>query len=166
MTSKTYNVLFLCTGNSARSVMSEGLLNLLGQGRFIAYSAGSQPSGRVNPFAIELLDEAGYATAGLRSKSWDEFAVPNAPQMDIVITVCGNAANETCPIWPGAPLSAHWGYEDPGTEGDDAERRASFRKVYGQIKRRIERLVALPLDSLDIAVLRAELKTIGETPNA
>jgi len=165
MNRKTYNVLFLCTGNSARSVMSEGLLNLLGQGRFVAYSAGSQPSGRVNPFAIELLDEAGYATGGLRSKSWDEFAAPDAPPMDIVITVCGNAANESCPIWPGAPLAAHWGYADPGTEGSDDERRASFRQVYGQIQRRIERLVALPIDTLDTAALRAELKAIGETPN-
>jgi arsenate reductase len=165
MSNKTYNVLFLCTGNSARSVMSEGLLNLLGQGRFVAYSAGSQPSGRVNPFAIELLDQAGYPTTGLRSKSWDEFAGADAPKMDIVITVCGNAANETCPIWPGVPLAAHWGYEDPGTEGDEAQRRASFRKVYGQIKHRIERLVALPIDSLDTAALRAELKAIGETPN-
>lgn len=136
MPSSTYNVLFLCTGNSARSVMSEDLLNLLGHGRFRAFSAGKQPSGRVNPFAIELLAEAGCDVEGLRSKSWDEFAAADAPQMDMVITVCGNAANETCPVWPDAPLRAHWGYEAPGTEGDEAAGRASF-KLAGSLETRL-----------------------------
>ncbi|RXZ44837.1 arsenate reductase ArsC [Crenobacter cavernae] len=160
MSEKTYNVLFLCTGNSARSVMSEGLLNIMGRGRFRAFSAGSQPSGRVNPHAIALLDEVGYDTSNLRSKSWDEFEGSDAPVMDIVITVCGNAANETCPIWPGHPSTAHWGYEDPHGDTEEAA-RASFRKIFGQIEKRIALLVALPDDKLD----KLALKTIGDTPN-
>ncbi|XZG68745.1 arsenate reductase ArsC [Chitinibacteraceae bacterium HSL-7] len=137
-----YNVLFLCTANSARSVMSEGLLNVLGQGRFTAYSAGSFPSGRVNPHAITLLEGIGYDTSTLRSKSWDEFGAPEAPQMDLVVTVCGNAKNEVCPVWPGRPIVAHWGYEDPHGSNDE-ELRASFEKIFAQIRRRTEALVAL-----------------------
>ena len=161
MSHKIYNVLFLCTGNSARSVMSEGLLNVLGQGRFRAYSAGSQPSGRVNPLAIELLQTIGYDTRDLRSKSWDEFEGPGVPVMDIVITVCGNAAGETCPIWPGHPLTAHWGYADPhGATMEEA--RASFRSIFFQIKHRIELLVSLPDGKLDTLKLKESLKHIGE----
>ncbi|AXK39380.1 arsenate reductase ArsC [Crenobacter cavernae] len=160
MSEKTYNVLFLCTGNSARSVMSEGLLNIMGRGRFRAYSAGSKPSGRVNPHAIALLDEVGYDTSSLRSKSWDEFEGADAPVMDIVITVCGNAAGETCPIWPGHPSTAHWGYEDPHGDTEEAA-RASFKKIFGQIEKRIALLVARPDDKLD----KLALKAIGETPN-
>lgn len=160
---KTFNVLFLCTGNSARSIMSEGLLNLLGQGRFKAYSAGSKPAARPNPFAIELLQKAGYDTSEIHSKSWNVFEGPNAPVMDIVITVCGNAANETCPIWPGHPATAHWGYDDPHGETDD-EKRASFFKVFNQIKRRVELLISLPDDKLENLALKTSLKAIGESP--
>lgn len=161
MSHKPLNVLFLCTGNSARSVMSEGLLNVLGAGRFVAYSAGSKPTGRVNPHAIAMLDGVGYDTTTLRSKSWDEFEGPDAPVMDIIITVCANAAGETCPVWPGHPATAHWGYEDP--HGDtDAAARASFEKIFGQIRRRIERFVSLPDDLLHTPERDAALRAIGE----
>lgn len=163
MSDKVFNVLFLCTGNSARSVMSEGLLNVLGGGRFRAYSAGSHPSGRVNPHAIALLDEIGYDISMLRSKSWMEFEGTDAPQMDIVITVCDNARGEVCPIWPGHPLTAHWGYEDP--HGDtEAAARAAFIKVFAQIKRRIEFLVSLPDNKLQRLALADALHEIGTTP--
>ncbi|WP_035053336.1 arsenate reductase ArsC [Andreprevotia chitinilytica] len=157
--SKTYNVLFLCTANSARSVMSEGLLNVLGNERFHAYSAGSHPSGRVNPFAIELLDKIGYDTSKLYSKSWDEFETPDAPKMDLVITVCDNAKGETCPIWPGHPITAHWGYEDPHGNTDE-EKRASFGKIFLQIKRRVELLVSLPDDKIEHLT---SIRAIGES---
>lgn len=163
MTQKVFNVLFLCTGNSARSVMSEGLLNVLGEGRFKAFSAGSKPNGRVNPHAIALLDQIGYATAELRSKSWTEFEGPDAPQMDIIITVCGNAANEVCPMWPGHPTSAHWGYEDPHGETED-EARASFLKIFAQIKQRIQYLVNLPDSKLEQLALKSSLIEIAEKP--
>jgi arsenate reductase len=156
--SKTYNVLFLCTANSARSIMSEGLLNILGEGRFRAYSAGSTPSGTVSPYAIELLQKIGYNTDTLHSKSWREFEGSDAPHMDIVITVCDRAHGETCPVWPGHPISAHWGYEDPHGETDD-EKRASFTHIFLQIKQRIELLVSLPDDKIEHL---AHIQAIGE----
>lgn len=133
MNDKVYNVLFLCTGNSARSVMSEALVNIVGKGRFVGYSAGSKPTGAINPFAVEQIQrfDPSYPVAGLRSKSWDEFALPGAPEMDFIVTVCDNAAGETCPFWPGRPATAHWGYEDPAAvEGSDADKRAAFAAVF------------------------------------
>ena len=165
MTTKVFNVLFLCTANSARSVMSEGWLNVLGKGRFQAYSAGSHPSGRVNPHAIALLDEIGYDTSNLRSKSWEEFDGPDAPHMDIVVTVCDNAKGQVCPIWPGHPLTAHWGYEDPHGNTEE-EKRESFRKIFLQIKQRIELLVSLPDDKLEHLALKEAVRDIGEHPVA
>lgn len=162
MSNKVFNVLFLCTANSARSVMSEGWLNVLGKGRFQAFSAGSHPSGRVNPIAIELLNEIGYDTSKLHSKSWEVFEGPDAPQMDLVITVCDKAQGEVCPIWPGHPLTAHWGYEDPHGETEE-EKRASFRKIFAQIKRRIDLLVSLPDDKLEHLALKNVVREIGET---
>lgn len=162
MTTKIRNVLFLCTGNSARSVMAEALLNVLGAGRFKAFSAGSFPSGRVQPVAEELAKLFGYE-ALLRSKSWDEFAQPGAPLIDIVITVCDNAAGEICPIWPGHPVSAHWGVPDPaGVEGSEAVRRRAFQSAWMMLRQRIELLLALPLDKLDRMALQHELRAIGE----
>lgn len=160
MSDKIYNVLFLCTGNSARSILAECLLNRLGQGRFRAFSAGSKPVGRVNPFAIELLQEKGIAVDGLRSKSWEEFSGPGAPALDFIFTACGNAAGETCPVWPGHPATAHWGIADPAGADDEAK-RAAFRQAYERLHARIERFVALPLESLDGAALKAELHAIG-----
>jgi len=162
MNQKVFNVLFLCTANSARSVMSEGWLNVLGQGRFHAYSAGSHPSGRVNPHAIALLDAIGYDTSALRSKSWEEFEGPDAPQMDIVITVCDNAKGEVCPVWSGHPQTAHWGFEDPHGDTEEAL-AASFRKIFTQIKHRIELLVSLPDDKLEHLSLKTTLQDIGST---
>ncbi|KAF0813489.1 Glutaredoxin arsenate reductase [Andreprevotia sp. IGB-42] len=162
MSNKIFNVLFLCTANSARSVMSEGWLNVLGQGRFQAFSAGSHPSGTVNPIAIELLNEIGYDTSGLYSKSWEAFEGAGASEMDIIITVCDNAKGEVCPIWPGHPLTAHWGYEDPHGETEE-EKRASFKKIFFQIKRRIELLVSLPDDKLHSLALKDVVRDIGET---
>lgn len=157
-----YNVLFLCTGNSARSVMAEGLLNTLGRERFRAYSAGSQPTGRINPFAIEQLQAIGYPTGQLRSKSWDEFAQANAPKMDFIITVCGNAASEVCPVWPGQPVAAHWGFEDPAAvQGSDADKRAAFKVTYDQIRARIQRMLSLPLETLARDEQLAGLRKIG-----
>jgi arsenate reductase len=159
---KKYNVLVLCTGNSARSILGEVLFNMLGKGKFIAYSAGSKPAGRVNPFALELLRQQGYVTEGLRSKSWDEFAAPGAPKIDFIFTVCDNAAGETCPVWPGKPATAHWGIPDPAAvEGDDATRRAAFRKAYDQLARRIQLFMNLPIEKLDKLVLKEKLAEIG-----
>jgi arsenate reductase len=156
------NVLILCTGNSARSVLGESLINELGKGRFRAYSAGSKPTGTPNPFAVELLDSLGHDTSYIRSKSWDEFATPDAPQMDYVITVCSSAAGETCPFWPGAPVSAHWGIPDPAGAGEtDAENRAAFRTAYARMKQRVEAFLALPLDSMTTAEQKAALAKIG-----
>ena len=136
------NVLFLCTGNSARSILSESLLNRLGDGRFRAFSAGSKPVGRVNPGALELLQRRSYPTESLRSRSWDEFAGPGAPQMDYVITVCNNAAGETCPVWPGHPATEHWDIDDPAGVGDnDEERRAAFEEAYAVLEKRIEKFL-------------------------
>jgi arsenate reductase len=164
MADKIYNVLILCTGNSARSIMAEALFNNMGKGRFRAYSAGSYPTGKVNPFAVELVESIGYSATQLRSKSWDEFALPGAPQMDFIITVCDNAAGEICPVWPGHPISAHWGFEDPAAvKGSDAEKRRAFEKVFRHIMVRISLFVNLPLHVLDEASIRRELQSIGKT---
>ena len=158
------NVLFLCTGNSARSILGEALLNSLGKGRFRAWSAGSHPGGRVNPFALEILSRNGFATEGLRSKSWDEFAAPGAPEFDFIFTVCDSAAAETCPVWPGHPMSAHWGIPDPAAvEGDDETKRRAFRDAFSRLQRRISLLVNLPVQSLDKLSLQKELGEIGRT---
>ncbi|RZI42540.1 arsenate reductase ArsC [Herbaspirillum sp. HC18] len=164
MTEKTYNVLFLCTGNSARSIMAEALVTTMGKGRFRGFSAGSHPGGKVNPFAIEQVKATGYSVDNLRSKSWDEFAGMDAPQMDFIITVCDNAAGEVCPVWPGHPVSAHWGFEDPAAaEGTDEEKRAVFSKVFKQIMSRMNTFVNLPVNMLDKNAIRAEMQKIGET---
>ncbi|MCI4568686.1 arsenate reductase ArsC [Lysobacter sp. CFH 32150] len=164
MTDRIYNVLFLCTGNSARSVMAEALLNVLGKGRFRAFSAGSHPSGKVQPMAAELAAKLGYDTTQLRSKSWDEFAEPDAPVMDMVITVCDNAAGEACPAWLGGPTTAHWGVEDPvGVEGDEDARRHAFVAAFAVLRKRVELLLALPLDKLDRLAQQQEIRTIGRT---
>ena len=144
MADKVYNVLFLCTGNSARSIMAEAMLNELGRGRFKAYSAGSHPTGKVNPLAVETLEAAGLSAHGLRSKSWEEFARPGAPPMDFILTVCDSAAGEVCPIWPGKPVNAHWGVPDPAAvAGSDEHKRAAFRSAAAALRRRIELLVSL-----------------------
>jgi protein-tyrosine-phosphatase len=159
---RTYNVLFLCTGNSARSILAEGTLNQLGEGRFKAFSAGSHPAGKVNPFAIELLKSKSVATDAFRSKNWDEFAAPGAPELDFIITVCDNAAGEVCPIWPGKPITAHWGVADPAAAmGSDADKRRAFLEAYSALRRRIELLVDLPIDKLDGLSLLNRLKQIG-----
>ena len=161
MSERKFNVLFLCTHNSARSVMAEALLNVLGRENFHAFSAGSMPSGRVNPFALEKAAAIGFDTSAVRSKSWDEFAAPGAPHMDIVITVCDNAAGEVCPIWPGHPATAHWGFPDPSTTaGSDDEKRHAFNQVFVAIRRRVELLVNLPVDKLERLALANELKRI------
>jgi arsenate reductase len=158
---KTYRVLVLCTGNSARSILGEVLFNVLGKGKFIAYSAGSKPVGRVNPAALELLQQQGHGTEGLRSKSWNEFAAPGAPEIDFIFTVCDNAAGEVCPIWPGRPATAHWGIPDPAhVEGDEAK-RAAFKTAYAQLARRIQLFMNLPIDKLDKLVLKEKLAEIG-----
>ena len=158
----TYNVLFLCTGNSARSIIAEALLGTLGKERVVAYSAGSCPSGSVQPLAAELAAQLGYPPEKLRSKNWDEYATDDAPKMDFIITVCDNAAGEVCPVWPGQPISAHWGVPDPAAvEGDDERRRAAFRDAYATLRRRIELLLALPLDKLDRLAHERELRMIA-----
>ena len=159
---KAYNVLILCTGNSARSVMAEGLFNMLGKGRFKAYSAGSQPTGKVNPFAVEILAKNGYDASGVRSKSWDEFAQPDAPEMDFIFTVCDNAAGEVCPVWVGHPSTGHWGFSDPAAiEGSDDAKREAFSLVYRQIARRIELFMNLPLEKLDRQAIKHHIDAIG-----
>lgn len=161
MSEKQYNVLVLCTGNSARSILGEVLFNTLGKGKFKAYSAGSKPAGKVNPGAIELLQQQGHSIEGLRSKSWDEFAAPGAPEFDFIFTVCDNAAGETCPIWPGKPATAHWGIPDPAhVEGDEA-RRAAFKTAYSQLSRRIQLFMNLPIEKLDKLSLKEMLAEIG-----
>lgn len=159
---RQYNVLFLCTGNSARSILAEAILNREGKARFRAFSAGSHPKGEVNPEAIRLLDELGYPTAGLRSKSWDEFAALGAPQLNFVFTVCDNAAGEVCPAWPGQPMTAHWGVEDPAAVEGEQQRRA-FWLAYRQLRRRIELFLALPIESLDKLTIQSRLREIGKT---
>ena len=166
MSMRSRNVLFLCTGNSARSVMAEALLNVLGAGRFRAYSAGSLPSGKVQPIAAELARAFGYDKP-LRSKSWDEFAQADSPAIDMVITVCDNAAGEVCPIWPGQPLTAHWGVPDPASvDGSEDERRRAFQSAWTMLRRRIELLLALPLDKLDRVATQRQLRDIAESASA
>jgi len=161
-TDKVFNVLFLCTGNSARSILAEAILTYAGRGRFRAYSAGSHPGGTVNPFAIELLAKNGMAVADLRSKGWDEFAVPGAPPIDFVFTVCDNAAGEVCPVWPGKPITAHWGIEDPAAvEGSDDDKRRAFLKAFAEMNRRISLFTSLPLAKLDAMAIKRELDQIG-----
>ncbi len=163
MTDKVYNVLFLCTGNSARSVMAEAILNRLGRGRFHVFSAGSHPAGQVNPFTLDVLKTHDHPTDGFRSKSWDEFARPGALPMDIVITVCDSAAGEVCPVWPGRPATAHWGFPDPAAfEGGDADKRVFFETVYGMIEKRLQAFAALDLDRLDPARLKQALGVLAE----
>ena len=164
---KPFNVLFLCTGNSARSILAEAYLNARGEGRFKAYSAGSRPAGAPNPFALELLKKNRIDTGGLRSKSWDEFAAPGAPKLDFVFTVCDNAAGETCPFWPGQPVTAHWGVEDPAAvQGSDDEKRRAFLKAFSALSTRINLLLNLPMEKLDRHALTAKLKDIGRTGGA
>lgn len=160
----TYNVLFLCTGNSARSILAESLLNTLGKGRFRAFSAGSFPKGEVNPLAIDTLKHLDLPSEGFRSKSWDEFAAPGAPQLDFIFTVCDNAAGEVCPVWPGKPMTAHWGIPDPAAvEGSDVEKAVAFRKALKELETRIKLFIALPIDSLDQLTLSGRLRAIGQT---
>lgn len=163
--SRSCNVLFLCTGNSARSILAEAILNRDGRGRCRAYSAGSFPKGEVHPAGLDLLRELGCPTEGLRSKSWDEFARENSPQLDLVVTVCDSAAGETCPVWPGRPVTAHWGIADPAAvEGEG--RRAAFANAYQALQRRIDALLALPLESIDRSTLAGRLREIGEIAEA
>lgn len=165
--SDVYNVLFLCTGNSARSVIGEAILNKIGAGKFRAYSAGSQPKGQVHPETIKLLENLGYDTSGFRSKSWAEFARPSAPLFDFVFTVCDSAAAESCPIWPGRPMTAHWGIPDPAeATGTPAEIAMAFKEAYRLLNQRIAIFVALPIRSLDELALRNKLKDIGEMDGA
>ncbi len=164
MTERTYNILFLCTGNSARSIMAEGLVNLLSHGRFKGYSAGSQPTGKVNPLALETLQRLGCDTEGMSSKSWDVYAGPDAPRMDFIVTVCDNTAGEACPLWPGQPITAHWGFADPArVEGDEAARRMAFEKTAQGIAQRLRLLLSLPFDKLDRLPLLSEMKALGNT---
>lgn len=161
-----YNVLFLCTGNSARSIMAECLLERLGAARFRAFSAGSFPAGAVNPYALAVLERRNHRTDHLRSKSWDEFAAPGAPEMDFVFTVCDRAAGEVCPVWPGRPVSAHWGFADPAeVEGKEAVIRAAFANAYREIATRIEIFASLPIESLDRLALKRKLDEIGASPS-
>lgn len=167
MTDRIYNVLFLCTGNSARSILAESILNKDGAGRFRAFSAGSQPKGAVNPFALKVLGSFDYPTEGFRSKSWEEFAQPGTPVMDFVFTVCGAAAGESCPVWPGQPMTAHWGIEDPAAvEGPDIEKEKAFVAAFRYMRNRISVFTALPLASLDRAALGTRLREIGQGEGA
>ena len=167
MAERTYTVLFLCTGNSARSVLAEAILNQAGQGRFRAFSAGSQPKSEVNRYALDLLRSLGFDTAALRSKSWHEFAKPGAPALDFIFTVCDNAAGESCPLWPGRPVSAHWGIPDPAAaEGTDAEIALAFKDAFRMLQKRIDLLLALPIEKIDRLVLSARLQDIGRSTGA
>jgi arsenate reductase (thioredoxin) len=164
MTEKSYSVLFLCTGNSARSVLAETILNERGKGRFRAFSAGSHPTGRVNPHAVDLLKRMRMSTEGLRSKSWDEFAAPGAPALDFVITVCDNAAGEVCPVWPGQPMTAHWGVEDPAAvQGSEVDKTEAFREAFRILERRIALFTSLPIASLDRLSLTNKVREIGKS---
>ena len=162
MADRIFNVLFLCTGNSARSVLAEAYLNHRSRGRFRAYSAGSHPTGKINPGAIELLERLQIPTEGLRSKAWDEFAKPDAPHLDFVITVCDNAAGEVCPVWPGQPMTAHWGVADPAHVEGTLERANAFREALRLLSRRIDLFTNLPVDSLDLMALRRGVRDIGQ----
>ena len=162
MAERTYNVLFLCTGNSARSILAECVMNRLGGGRFKAFSAGSQPKGQVHPFALDLLKKENHETSGLRSKGWDEFAKPGAPALDFIFTVCDNAAQEVCPVWPGQPMTAHWGLPDPAAvEGSEAEQRLAFADSLRMLTQRIDIFVNLPIHELDSLSLQEKLDGIG-----
>jgi len=167
MTDKIYNVLFLCTGNSARSILAEAIMNRVGQGRFKAYSAGSQAKGEVNPYTLDLLRHTNFDTGFARSKNWDEFDKPGAPELDFVFTVCDNAANEACPVWPGQPMTAHWGIPDPASvEGSEAEKRLAFSEAYRMLSARISIFTSLPLKSIDRLALQKRLDEIGNTPDS
>lgn len=164
---RPFNVLFLCTGNSARSILGEAILNRIGKGKFKAYSAGSDPKGAVNPHTLSLLKRLGFPAEDLRSKSWDEFAKPNAPELDFIFTVCDNAANEVCPVWPGMPMTAHWGVPDPAAvEGDEKTIAFAFRDAFLTLQRRIELFANLPVKSLDRLSLKKRLDEIGRRANA
>lgn len=164
---KVFNVLFLCTGNSARSILAEALMNQLGNGLFKGYSAGSFPKGEVHPVALDLLRKSGHDVSGLRSKSWDEFSMPDAPQMDFVFTVCDNAANEVCPIWPGKPMTAHWGLPDPAAVVEnEVEQRLAFADTYRMLANRIRAFTSLPLKTLDELTLQNRLRAIGKDQSA
>lgn len=165
MSSPIYNVLFLCTGNSARSILAESILNKQGKCKFRAFSAGSHPRGQVHPIALELLHHLGFPTEGLRSKSWEEFAAPNGPHLDFVFTVCDNAAGEACPYWPGQPMTAHWGIPDPAAvEGTDIEKSLAFREAFRSLETRIRLFLSLPLASIERMRLKQQLDEIGKTP--
>ena len=167
MAERMFNVLFLCTGNSGRSILAESILRKLGSDRFAAFSAGSHPKGAVNPFAIKVLDRLEYPTDGLRSKSWDEFTASGAPTMDFVFTLCDDAARETCPVWPGQPMTAHWGIEDPAAvEGTDIQKEAAFVTAARYVRNRIAAFVALPIKSLDTLSLNKKLREIGALEGA
>lgn len=164
MNHRPFNVLFLCTGNSARSILAEAILTRVGAGKFVSHSAGSHPNGKVNPHALELLQRLGFDTSGLRSKSWDEFATPGAPELDFVFTVCDNAAGEMCPVWPGQPMTAHWGMPDPAAvEGSEVDKANAFRDTFRGMERRIQLFTALPLASLDRLSLTNKLREIGRS---
>jgi protein-tyrosine-phosphatase len=166
MTGRVFNVLFLCTGNSARSILAESILNTVGKGRFRAYSAGSHPGGKVNPIVLELLEMQHFVTKDLRSKSWDEFSTPGAPILDFVITVCDNAAGEVCPIWPGKPMTAHWGIEDPAAvQGHEEAKRRAAATAFRLLNRRISLFVSLPFEKLESMSLQRELNDIGQLRN-
>lgn len=165
MAEKVYNVLFLCTGNSARSILAESILNRRGKGQFRGFSAGSHPNGRVNPFAIALLKQLEFPIEGLRSKSWDEFATPDSPHLDFVITVCDKAAGEVCPYWPGQPMTAHWGIPDPAAvEGTDVQKMMAFRQAFTAMATRIQLFLSLPIGSIDRMRLKERMDAIGKTP--
>ena len=162
MSEQPFNVLFFCTGNSARSILAESILNQIGKGRFRAFSAGSRPSGTINPYVLKLLAQQGFPNDGLRSKSWDEFATPDAPNLDFVFTVCDNAAGEACPVWPGQPMTAHWGIEDPAAvEGNDTVKRNAVSVAFRLLNRRISLFASLPMQKLDAMSLKHELDVIG-----
>ena len=167
MSDRTFNVLFLCTGNSARSILAESILSKDGVGRFKAFSAGSQPKGEINPFALKVLQAFDYPSDGFRSKNWDEFAAPGAPVMDFVFTVCDSAAGEACPHWPGQPMTAHWGIEDPAAvEGSDIEKERAFNDAFRYMRNRISAFISLPLKTLDELSLQHKLQEIGHLPGA
>ncbi len=167
MTERTYNVLFLCTGNSARSILAESIINKLGKGKFRGFSAGSHPKGQVHPMALALLQKLDYPTDNLRSKNWDEFATADAPRLDFVFTVCGNAAGEVCPHWPGQPMTAHWGIPDPAAvAGAEVEKSLAFREAFRSMETRIKLFLSLPLASIDRMRLKERLDAIGRAPNA
>ncbi len=167
MSERIYNVLFLCTGNTARSILAESILRRDGAGRFRSFSAGSQPKGKVNPFALKVLERFDYPTEGLRSKSWSEFALAGAPAMDFVFTVCDSAAGETCPVWPGQPMTAHWGIEDPAAvEGTDLEKETAFVQAFRYLRNRISAFTSLPLAGIDRLALGTKLRDIGRLPGS